>query len=87
MLYGYISSFDADRPETPEEPELKFTTIINGTKRTVEYDEDGAFVVMVKGKITEDDITEEQWEGIQCDVHNRLRPSWYDHGLLVSDDD
>jgi hypothetical protein len=75
MLYGYISSFDADRPEEPEENELKFTTVINGVKRTVEYDEDGAFVVMVKGKITEDDITEEQWEGIQCDVHNRLQPS------------
>jgi hypothetical protein len=87
MLYGYISSFDADRPETPEEPELKFTTIINGTKRTVEYDEDGAFIVKLNGKIAERDITEEQWEGIECDVHNRLQPSWYDHGLLVSDDD
>ena len=85
MLYGYISSFDADRPETPEKPE--FTTIINGTTRTVEYDEDGAFIVKLNGKITERDITEEQWEGIKCDVYNRLLPSWYDHGLLVSDDD
>ena len=72
MLYGYISSFDADRPETPEEPELKFTTTINGTKRTVEYDTDGAFVVMVKGKITEDDITEEQWSNIEQMVNSKL---------------
>jgi hypothetical protein len=68
MLYGYISSFDADRPEEPEEPELKFTMVINGTKRTVEYDEDGAFVVMVKGKIAERDITEEQWDAIEKEV-------------------
>jgi len=75
MLYGYISSFDPERPEESEENELKFTITINGTKRTVEYDEDGAFVVMIRGKIAESDITEEQWEGIQCDVHNRLQPS------------
>jgi len=68
MLYGYISSFDADRPEEPEENELKFTITINGTKRTVEYDEDGAFVVMVKGKIAESDITEEQWDAIEKEV-------------------
>jgi len=68
MLYGYISSFDPERPEEPKEPELKFTITINGTKRTVEYDEDGAFVVMVKGKITEDDITEEQWDAIEKEV-------------------
>jgi len=68
MLYGYISSFDPDRPETPEEPELKFTTIINGTKRTVEYDTDGAFIVMVNGKIAESDITEEQWDAIEKEV-------------------
>jgi hypothetical protein len=73
MLYGYISSFDADRPEEPEEPELKFTTTINGTKRTVEYDEDGAFVVMVKGKIAESDITEEQWDKIEAEVNSRLQ--------------
>jgi hypothetical protein len=87
MLYGYISSFDADKPETPEKQERKFTTVINGTKRTVEYDTDGAFIVKLNGKITERDITEEQWEGIECDVYNRLQPSWYDHGLQVSDDD
>ena len=68
MLYGYIFSFDADRPETPEEPELKFTTTINGIRRTVEYDEDGAFVVMIKGKIAESDITEEQWDAIEKEV-------------------
>jgi hypothetical protein len=68
MLYGYISSFDADRPETPEEPGLKFTTTINGTKRTVEYDEDGAFIVKLNGKIAERDITEEQWDAIEKEV-------------------
>ncbi len=68
MLYGYISSFDADRPETPEEPELKFTTIINGTRRTVEYDENGAFIVKLNGKIAERDITEEQWDAIEKEV-------------------
>jgi hypothetical protein len=68
MLYGYISSFDANRPETPEEPELKFTTVINGTKRTVEYDTDGAFIVKLNGKITESDITEEQWDAIEKEV-------------------
>ena len=68
MLYGYISSFDADRPETPEEPELKFTTIINGEKRTVEYDTDGAFIVKLNGKIAERDITEEQWDAIEKEV-------------------
>lgn len=68
MLYGYISSFDPERPETPEEPELKFTTIINGTKRTVEYDEDGAFIVKLNGKIAERDITEEQWDAIEKEV-------------------
>jgi hypothetical protein len=87
MLYGYISSFDANRPETPEKQERKFTTTINGTKRTVHYDTDGAFIVKLNGKITERDITEDQWEGIECDVHNRLQPSWYEHGLQVSDDD
>jgi hypothetical protein len=73
MLYGYISSFDPERPEEPEENELKFTTTINGTRRTVEYDEDGAFVVMVNGKITEDDITEEQWDKIEAEVNSRLQ--------------
>ncbi len=81
MLYGYISSFDADRPETPEEPERKFTTIINGTKRTVEYDEDGAFIVKLNGKITEDDITEEQWDDLEREVQKRLRPDWVDYWL------
>lgn len=71
MLYGYISSFDPDRPETPEE--LEFTTIINGTTRTVEYDEDGAFIVKLNGKIAEGDITEEQWSQIENEVHNRLQ--------------
>ena len=72
MLYGYISSFDADRPETTEKPELKFTTIINGEKRTVEYDTDGAFIVKLNGKITERDITEEQWSNIEQMVNSRL---------------
>ncbi len=72
MLYGYISSFDPNRPETPEKPELKFTTIINGTKRTVEYDTDGAFIVKLNGKITERDITEEQWDKIEAEVNSRL---------------
>jgi hypothetical protein len=72
MLYGYISSFDADRPETPEKQERKFTTIINGTKRTVEYDTDGAFIVKLNGKITERDITEEQWDKIEAEVNSRL---------------
>jgi hypothetical protein len=81
MLYGYISSFDADRPETPEEPELKFITIINGTRRTVEYDEDGAFIVKLNGKITEDDITEEQWDHLEREVQKRLRPDWVDYWL------
>ena len=85
MLYGYISSFDADRPEKPEEPELKFNITLNNTKRTVEYDTDGAFIVKINGKTAEDDITEEQWEEIECDVHNRLQPSWYDHGLQLDD--
>ena len=73
MLYGYISSFDADRPETPEKQELKFTTTINGTKRTVEYDTDGAFIVKLNGKITERDITEEQWDKIEAEVNSRLQ--------------
>jgi hypothetical protein len=71
MLYGYISSFDPNRPETPEKPE--FTTIINGTKRTVEYDTDGAFIVKLNGKITERDITEEQWDKIEAEVNSRLQ--------------
>jgi hypothetical protein len=70
MLYGYISSFDPDRPETPEE--LEFTTIINGTTRTVEYDEDGAFIIKINGKTAEDDITEEQWSNIEQMVNSRL---------------
>jgi hypothetical protein len=81
MLYGYISSFDADRPETPEEPELKFTTTINGTRRIVEYDEDGAFIVKLNGKIAERDITEEQWDDLEREVQKRLRPDWVDYWL------
>jgi hypothetical protein len=68
MLYGYISSFDADRPETPEVTELKFDITLSGTKRTVEYDEDGAFVVKLNGKIAERDLTEEQWDAIEKEV-------------------
>ena len=81
MLYGYISSFDPDRPETPEKQERKFTITLSGTKRTVEYDEDGAFVVKLNGKITEDDITEEQWDDLEREVQKRLRPDWVDYWL------
>jgi hypothetical protein len=80
MLYGYISSFDADRPETPE-TELKFNITLNGTKRTVEYDEDGAFIVKLNGKIAERDITEEQWDDLEREVQKRLRPDWVDYWL------
>jgi hypothetical protein len=81
MLYGYISSFDADRPETPEKQERKFTITLSGTKRTVEYDEDGAFVVKLNGKIAERDITEEQWDDLEREVQKRLRPDWVDYWL------
>ena len=78
MLYGYISSFDADRPETPEVTELKFDITLNGTKRTVEYDEDGAFIVKLNGKIAERDITEEQWSNIEQMVNSKLMSHDYD---------
>jgi hypothetical protein len=81
MLYGYISSFDADRPETPEKQERKFTITLSGTKRTVEYDEDGAFIVKLNGKIAERDITEEQWDDLEREVQKRLRPDWVDYWL------
>jgi hypothetical protein len=81
MLYGYISSFDADRPETPEKQERKFTITLSGTKRTVEYDEDGAFIVKLNGKTAERDITEEQWDDLEREVQKRLRPDWVDYWL------
>jgi hypothetical protein len=81
MLYGYISSFDADRPETPEKQERKFTITLNGTKRTVEYDEDGAFIVKANGKTAERDLTEEQWDDLEREVQKRLRPDWVDYWL------
>lgn len=68
----YIPCYDADRPETPEAEELKFTITINGTQRTVEYDTDGAFIVKRGGKTCEDDITEEQWDNIEAQVNSRL---------------
>lgn len=69
----YIPCYDADRPETPEAEELKFTVTINGTHRTVEYDTDGAFIVKLSGKTAERDITDEQWDTIECIVIQRLR--------------
>jgi hypothetical protein len=81
MLYGYISSFDADRPETPEKQERKFTITLSGTKRTVEYDEDGAFIVKLNGKTAERDLTEEQWDDLEREVQKRLRPDWVDYWL------
>lgn len=68
----YIPCYDADRPETPEAEELKFQITINGTQRTVEYDTDGAFIVKLSGKTAERDITEEQWDTIECIVIQRL---------------
>ena len=68
----YIPCYDADRPETPEVTELKFTMTLNGTKRTVEYDTDGAFIVKLSGKTAERDITDEQWEQIEDEVESRL---------------
>jgi hypothetical protein len=81
MLYGYISSFDADRPETPEVTELKFDITLNAIKRTVEYDEDGAFIVKANGKTAERDLTEEQWDDLEREVQKRLRPDWVDYWL------
>lgn len=68
----YIPCYDADRPETPEAEELKFTITINGTHRTVEYDTDGAFIVKMNGKTAERDITDERWTIIQWQVIQRL---------------
>lgn len=69
----YIPCYDADRPETPEAEELKFTITINGTQRTVEYDTDGAFIVKMNGKTAERDISDERWTIIQWQVIQRLR--------------
>lgn len=69
----YIPCYDADRPETTEAEELKFQITINGTQRTVEYDTDGAFIVKLSGKTAERDITDEQWDTIECIVIQRLR--------------
>lgn len=68
----YIPCYDPNRPETPEAEELSFQITINGTKRTVEYDTDGAFIVKRNGKTAERDITEEQWDTIECIVIQRL---------------
>lgn len=68
----YIPCYDADRPEAPEAEELKFTITLNGTKRTVEYDTDGAFIVKINGKTAESDITDQQWDDISWEVNNRL---------------
>ncbi len=68
----YIPCYDADRPETPEATELKFTVTINGTKRTVHYDTDGAFIVKLSGKTAERDLTDEQWGQIEDEVESRL---------------
>lgn len=66
----YIPCYDPDRPETPEE--LKFEITLNGTKRTVHYDTDGAFIVKINGKTSERDITDKQWDDISWEVNNRL---------------
>lgn len=66
----YIPCYDADRPETPEE--LKFEITLNGTRRTVHYDTDGAFIVKINGKTAESDITDQQWDDISWEVNNRL---------------
>lgn len=68
----YIPCYDADRPETPEATELKFDITLNGTKRTVHYDTDGAFIVKLSGKTAERDITDEQWDNIEAQVNSRL---------------
>ena len=68
----YIPCYDADRPETPEATELKFDITLNGTKRTVEYDTDGAFIVKLSGKTAERDLTDEQWGQIEDEVESRL---------------
>lgn len=68
----YIACYDADRPETLEAAELKFDITLNGTKRTVHYDTDGAFIVKLSGKVAERDLTDEQWEQIESEVNNRL---------------
>lgn len=77
----YIPCYDADRPEAPEAEELKFTMTLNGTKRTVEYDTDGAFIVKLNGKTTERDLTDEQWDEVEDEVLKRLRPDWVDYWL------
>ena len=46
----YIPCYDADRPETAEAEELSFQITLNGTRRTVHYDTDGAFIVKINGK-------------------------------------
>lgn len=66
----YIPCYDADRPETPEE--LSFQITLNGTRRTVHYDTDGAFIVKINGKTAESDITDQQWDDISWEVNNRL---------------
>lgn len=68
----YIPCYDADRPEAPEAEELKFEITLNGTKRTVHYDTDGAFIVKINGKTAESDITDQQWDDISWEVNNRL---------------
>ena len=67
----YIPCYDADRPESADELML-FVMTINGIQRTVQYDDDGAFIVKVKGKTFEHDITDEQWEQIEDEVNARL---------------
>jgi len=51
---------------------MLFVMTINGIQRTVQYDDDGAFIVKVKGKTFEHDITDEQWEQIEDEVNARL---------------
>lgn len=77
----YIPCYDTDRPETQEATELKFTMTLNGTKRTVHYDTDGAFIVKANGKTSERDLTDEQWNDIEDEVLKRLRPDWVDYWL------
>lgn len=68
----YIPSLDPNRPESPENEDLIFFVTYNNITRTVEYDEDGAFIVKSKGKTLEHDLTDEQWDQIEAQVNLRL---------------
>lgn len=70
----YIPCFDPNRPETPEPVDNNvFDIVVNNTTRQVHYDDDGAFIVKMKGVTCERDLTDEQWDNIDALVMERTQ--------------